>query len=59
MDDKCLNETAELIFSVMSEMAEQEGNTILTISKRKGILSEITKRVTGDAIYTLHKLALG
>jgi hypothetical protein len=43
----------------MSEMAEQEGNTILTISKRKGILSEITKRVTGDAIYTLRKLALG
>ena len=43
----------------MSEMAEQEGNTILTISKRKGIPSEITKRVTGDAIYTLRKLALG
>lgn len=59
MDDKILDETAELIFSVMSEMAEQEGNTILTISKRKGILSEITKRVTGDAIYTLRKLALG
>lgn len=56
MDDKFLDETAELIFSVM---AEQEGNTILTISKRKGILSEITKRVTGDAIYTLRKLALG
>lgn len=56
---ECLDETAELIFSIMSEMAEQEGNTILTISKRKGILSEITKRVTGDAIYTLRKLALG
>lgn len=56
---EALDMIAELMFKQLSEIADAEYTSILSISKRKGVFPEITQKVSGDVLYTLRKLALG
>ena len=56
---EALDMIAEMMFKQLSDIANFEGTTILSISKRKGIFSDITQNVSGDTLYTLRSLALG
>ena len=56
---EALDMIAELMFKQLSEIADAENTSILSISKRKGVFPEITQKVSGDVLYTLRKLALG
>ncbi len=56
---EALDMIAELMFKQLSEIADAEYTSILSISKRKSVFTEITQKVSGDVLYTLRKLALG
>lgn len=56
---EALDMIAELMFKQLSEIADAEYTSILSISKRKSVFPEITQKVSGDVLYTLRKLALG
>ena len=56
---EALDMIAELMFKQLSEIADDEYTSILSISKRKSVFTEITQKVSGDVLYTLRRLALG
>ena len=56
---EALDMIAELMFKLLSEIANDEYTSVLSISKRKGVFPEIIQKVSGDVLYSLRKLALG
>lgn len=56
---EALDEIAEMMFRMLSEIATEEMTSILSISKRKGVFEEIKQKASGEELYTLRKLALG
>ena len=56
---EALDEIAEMMFKILSQIANEEMTTILSVSKRKGVFEEIKQKFSGDEFYTLRKLALG
>lgn len=56
---EALDEIAEMMFRMLSEIATEEMTSILSISKRKGVFEKIKQKASGEELYTLRKLALG
>lgn len=49
---KAMDRTANRVYQLLSKMAEeQDGNTILSLSKRKDTFREMVRKMTGDDIY--------
>ena len=55
---EALDMIAEMMFKQLSAIANFEGTSILSLSKRKGVFADITQNVSGDTLYTLRSLAL-
>lgn len=56
---EALDEIAEMMFKMLSQIANEEMTTILSISKRKGVFEDIKQKVSGEELRTLRNLALG
>lgn len=54
-----LDEIAEMMFQMLSQIANEEMTTILSVSKRKGVFEDIKQKVSGEELCTLRNLALG
>lgn len=56
---EALDEIAEMMFQMLSQIANEEMTTILSVSKRKGVFEDIKQKVSGEELCTLRNLALG
>lgn len=56
---EALDEIAEMIFKILSQIANEEMTTILSVSKRKGVFDDIKQKFSSGELYDIRKLALG
>lgn len=55
---KGFNKLCEIMYSMLSMVAEAEESTVLSISKRKDVYREICDKISGEESYAIRKLLL-
>ena len=56
LQQKLLDAIAELMFKLLSQIAEEEYSSVLSISKRKSIFEDIKQKVSNEQLGMLHNI---